>query len=426
MAACWVLPLAPSAAFAAGDPGAATPEVRASAAVPAPASASAPAPDREGADLVVAGALRADGSGGREQREGGVPVARDTFDYVLTVTNRGPSTARQVRVTDRLPTSLEFVASRDGCAANGRTVTCGPLAALAVGASHRWVITVRLSADYRGDGTDIVNEAVVGAETRDPDALNNTASLTGLEIPPSARVADLSLRKTARLAPGREDVRPGEKFTYVIAVHNQGPGTARQVTVTDRLPSSLVLLSSPDDCAHPGGEDRLVVCPPRERLASGETAEFRITVRAVTGERAHPPGGSCTPIDNVARVTSASVDPDPSDNANARGTTGPGGGRLCLVSDRGEDHHGREDHHGGEHDDGDGHDDGGHEHHGREDHDDGREDHGRDDHHHGQEHHGGRGDLADSGARVPGWLLWVSAALVGGGAALRTAFRARA
>lgn len=47
----------------------------------------------------------------REQREGGAPVARDTFDYVLTVTNRGPSTARQVRITDRLPTSLEFVAS---------------------------------------------------------------------------------------------------------------------------------------------------------------------------------------------------------------------------------------------------------------------------------------------------------------------------
>lgn len=426
VAACWVLPLAPSAAFASGDPGAAAPEVRTSSAAEAPA----PAPVPGGADLVVAGVLRTDGSGGREQREGGAPVARDTFEYVLTVTNRGPSTARQVRVTDRLPTSLEFVGSRDGCAANGRTVTCGPLASLAVGASHIWVITVRLSADYRGDGTDIVNEAIVGAETRDPDSLNNTASLTGLEIPPGARVADLSLRKTALLAPGREDVRPGEKFTYVIAVHNRGPGTARQVTVTDRLPSSLVLLSSPDDCALPGGEERLVVCPPRQRLAAGETAEFRITVRAVAGDRAHPPGGSCTPIDNVARVTSASVDPDPSDNANPPGTTGPGGGRLCLVSGRGEDHHG----HGG-----DGGDDGGdgrHEHDGRGDHDEGREDHGRDDghqhhgpdhgQHHGQDHHAGRGDLADSGARVPGWLLWVSAALVGGGAALRRAFRTRA
>ncbi|ATZ23995.1 hypothetical protein SLAV_10635 [Streptomyces lavendulae subsp. lavendulae] len=240
------------------------------------------------------------------------------------------------------------------------------------------MITVRLAADYRSDGGDIVNDAVVGADTPDPDGLDNTTSLTGLKIPPIARAADLSLRKTALLAKGREDVRPGEKFTYLITVHNQGPATARQVTVTDRLPSSLALLSSPDDCAVPKGEDRLVVCPPLARLAAGGSAEFRITVRAVTGERGRPPGRSCAPIENVARVTSASFDPDPSDNANERGTTGPGGGRLCLVSDRDEGHH------------------------------------------------GGRGDLADSGARVPVGLLWVSAALVTGGAALRTAFRPRA
>ncbi|MEU4948973.1 DUF11 domain-containing protein [Streptomyces lavendulae] len=247
------------------------------------AFAAVPAPGD--ADLAVAGALRPNAAAGaaREHREAAGAVARETYDYVLTVTNRGPSAARQVRVTDRLPASLEFVASRDGCSVSGRTVTCGPPAALPVGASHSWVITVRLAADYRGDGGDIVNEAVVGADTPDPDGLNNTTSLTGLKIPPSARAADLSLRKTALLAKGREDVRPGEKFTYLIAVHNQGPATARQVTVTDRLPSSLALLSSPDDCAVPKGEDRLVVCPPLARLAAGESAEFRITVRGHRG-----------------------------------------------------------------------------------------------------------------------------------------------
>ncbi|MFE2249285.1 DUF11 domain-containing protein [Streptomyces lavendulae] len=421
------------------------------------AFAAVPAPGE--ADLAVAGALRPNAAAGaaREHREAAGAVARETYDYVLTVTNRGPSAARQVRVTDRLPASLEFVTSRDGCSVSGRTVTCGPLAALPVGASHSWVITVRLAADYRGDGGDIVNEAVVGADTPDPDGLNNTTSLTGLKIPPSARAADLSLRKTALLAKGREDVRPGEKFTYLITVHNQGPATARQVTVTDRLPSSLALLSSPDDCAVPKGEDRLVVCPPLARLAAGESAEFRITVRAVTGERGRPPGRACAPIENVARVTSASFDPDLSDNANERGTTGPGGGRLCLVSDQDEGHHGNHDGHDGhqgDHDHGDHHGrddcpDGpdhhdGPAHHGREDqhagqdpdddgngHDgreqyDGRGQAGHEDDHRGQEHHGGRGDLADSGARVPVGLLWVSAALVTGGAALRTAFRPRA
>ncbi|CAM5607397.1 hypothetical protein SAVIM338S_05546 [Streptomyces avidinii] len=360
----------------------------------------------------------ADGGGERESRENAPSAARETFDYVVTVTNRGPSTAREVRVTDRLPPSLEFVSSRDGCTASGRTAVCGPLASLAVGASHAWVITVRLAADYRGDGTDIVNEAVVDASTSDPDSRNNSTSLTGLEIPPSARTADLSLEKTALLAKGREHVRAGEKFTYLITVRNQGPATARRLQVTDRLPASLVLLSSPDDCEVPKGGDRLlVVCPSLDRLAAGEKAEFRITVRAVTADRAaaQPPDDICTPIENIARVTSATFDPDLSDNANGRGTTGPGGGRLCLVSEGGREQHGG---HDGRHE---GHEDGREDgHHGRDDeHQDGRE------HHDAREQHGGRGDLAHSGTAVPAWLLWTSAALVAGGAALRTAFRTR-
>ncbi|MER5484654.1 DUF11 domain-containing protein [Streptomyces sp. NPDC002812] len=439
-AACCFLSTAPSAASGPADPGTATsespepepsPEPDASAVPAAPAAGTgqalsetgpgggagpveepgagsgAAARLRESADLAVSGILR---PAATADRESAASVGRETFDYVVTVTNRGPSTARQVRVTDRLPLALEFVSSRDGCTASGRTVVCGPLAALAVGASHAWVITVRLAAGYRGDGSDIVNEAVVDSATADPDSRNNTSSLSGLEIPPSARTADLSLRKTAVLARGREHVRPGEKFTYLITVRNEGPATARQVQVTDRLPASLTLLSSPDDCAVAKDGERLVVCPPLDRLAAGEKAEYRITVRAATEDRAaRPPAGRCTPIENVARVTSASFDPDLSDNANRPGTTGPGGGRLCLVSEgRGEQHDG----HGGH----DGHDGRGDGHHGHD---------GRGDHHEGREQHGGRGDLADSGATVPAWLLWTSTALVAAGAALRTAFRVR-
>ncbi|MEU9162379.1 DUF11 domain-containing protein [Streptomyces sp. NPDC048424] len=168
-------------------------------AAPAPGTGTPPtAPVPDAADLTVSGGLRPGASLGAEQREGSGSAARETFDYLVTVTNHGPSTARQVRVTDQLPVSLEFVSSPDGCAAEGRTVVCGPLAALAVGRTHSWVITVRLSAGYLGDGADIVNEAVVGSDTADPDAANNSASLTGLEIPPTVKdpTADLEVGKT--------------------------------------------------------------------------------------------------------------------------------------------------------------------------------------------------------------------------------------
>ncbi|MGW8780752.1 hypothetical protein ACWGNM_22220 [Streptomyces sp. NPDC055796] len=392
-------------------------------------AAAEPVSPGEGADLSVSGALRPAGPAARGKGEaaGAGAAVRETFDYAVTVTNHGPSDARQVTVTDRLPPSLEFVSSRDGCTAAGRTVTCGTLAVLPVNRSHTWVITVRLAAGYRGDGSDIVNEAVVGAETPDPDQANNKTSLTGLEIPPSARIADLSLEKTALLAAGRKGVRPGEKFTYLITVHNHGPATARTVQVGDLLPPSLSLLSSPDDCAVPKGEDRLVVCPPQERLEAGAKAEFRITVKVKDkgagrdgADRGGGSGHTCVPVDNIARVTSATFDPDLSDNANRPRTTGPGGGPLCVET--GEEDHGRgPDHRPDGHGHGHGREEGRESGHG---HGAGREQehghgHGRDDGNgHGQGH---GGHLADSGSAFPAWLLQAPGGLVAGGAALRAA-----
>ncbi|MFI5669500.1 hypothetical protein [Streptomyces sp. NPDC051704] len=446
--------LAPAAAMALGgadearppEPAPASASASAPASTPAspPASASVPpvgpsvaaaepAAEEEGADLSVSGTLHPAGPAARGKGEaaGAGAAVRETFDYAVTVTNHGPSDARQVTVTDHLPSSLEFVSSRDGCTASGRTVTCGTLAVLPVNRSHTWVITVRLAAGYRGDGSDIVNEAVVGAQTADPDQANNKTSLTGLDIPPSARIADLSLEKTALLAAGRKGVRPGEKFVYLITVHNHGPATARTVQVGDLLPPSLTLLSSPDDCAVPKGEDRLVVCPPQERLEAGAKAEFRITVKAKDkgagkdgkdgADRGGDGGRKCLPIDNIARVASATFDPDLADNANRPGTTGPGGGPLCLETGRG-DHHGREP---GHRPDGHGNGNGNGREEGRENGHGGGREHG-----HGHEDGGGTGNghghghgghLADSGSAVPAWLLQAPGGLVAGGAALRAA-----
>ncbi|MFJ3880517.1 DUF11 domain-containing protein [Streptomyces sp. NPDC090077] len=383
-----------------------------------PARAAAPAPE-EPADLTVTAAV------GPQH----TTRATETYDYLVTVTNHGPSTARRVTVTDRLPAALEFLTSRDGsCTAAGRTVTCGPLPTLAVGASHTWVITVRLAPGYRGEGGDIVNEAVVDAGTTDPRPANNSTSLTGLVLPPSALLADLSLTKTAVLAEGREDVRPGEKFTYLISVHNAGPATARQVAVTDRLPAPLTLLYSPDDCTTAPGEEPLVRCPALDRLPPGATAEFRITVRAADGTEedraANPPAGRCSPIENTARVTSVVRDPDPSDNSNAPGTTGPDGGRLCLVHAPRQNH---ADHHhsqkpGPQHE-ADRPDDHGRPapDHGRPAPDDGRPAPG----HQAPAERPAPGELADCGTRLPQWAAWASAALLTCGAALRATARRR-
>ncbi|MFD9881060.1 isopeptide-forming domain-containing fimbrial protein [Streptomyces alboflavus] len=123
------------------------------------------------------------------------PVAPgQTFDYTVTVTNKGPSQAEQVQVSDVLPTALSFVSSDDPCTA-GRTVTCGPLATLAPGASVSWVFKVKLAATYTGDGDDLDNTATVSSATKDP-VTDNNSSTTG---PPGGKVtkpeADLEVSK---------------------------------------------------------------------------------------------------------------------------------------------------------------------------------------------------------------------------------------
>ncbi|WP_051854516.1 DUF11 domain-containing protein [Streptomyces sp. NRRL B-1347] len=125
----------------------------------------------------------------------------EEYAYTVTVTNKGPSVARAVRVTDPLPTSLTFVSSADACALAGRTVTCGPVATLAPGATTSWTFRVRLNADYSGDGTDVLNVATAEADTADPDTGNNSGSATvpgGRVKPPTA---DLEFDKTAENTP---------------------------------------------------------------------------------------------------------------------------------------------------------------------------------------------------------------------------------
>jgi hypothetical protein len=90
---------------------------------------------------------------------------------------------------------LTFVSSPDGCTAAGRTVSCGPVAALAVGATVRWTFRVRIDPEYAADGTALRNTATATATTRDPDPGNNsgTAGVPGARVTPPT--SDVTLTK---------------------------------------------------------------------------------------------------------------------------------------------------------------------------------------------------------------------------------------
>jgi uncharacterized repeat protein (TIGR01451 family) len=114
------------------------------------------------------------GGGGEFFFSSGFRVS-NTFTYVLTVRNLGPSTATGVTVTDQLPSGLTFhkVASSNGtCTQASGTVSCA-LGTLKKG-RIAWV-TIKVTASAAGK---ITNTATVSGDQPDPHMGNNSSSVT--------------------------------------------------------------------------------------------------------------------------------------------------------------------------------------------------------------------------------------------------------
>ncbi|MEU3601093.1 DUF11 domain-containing protein [Streptomyces sp. NPDC006798] len=246
---------------------------------------------------------------------GTVIAPGETFEYAVTVTNDGPSRAAGVTAADTLPGPLAFVSSPDGCTATGQNVSCGPQPTLAPGASRTWRFTVRLDPNYRGDGTDIQNVAVVDSDTADPVPGNNTSPPAGL---PGSTVnqpyADLAVTKEPV---GTASPIPGQRFDYRITVTNNGPSAdAFNVRLTDDLPAGLTYVSSsPAGCTASG---QAVSCRRTAPLGVGETVEYILTVRVDPAYKGD--GGDLL---NTARVTADNIDPASGNDSDT--ATVPGG-----------------------------------------------------------------------------------------------------
>jgi uncharacterized repeat protein (TIGR01451 family) len=260
-----------------------------------------------------------------KQAQGSGPVIPgNDFDYLITVTNGGPSDAVNVKATDVLPATLTFV-SGAGCAASGQTVTCGPRATLVAGASASWTITVKLVPSYTGDGSEIRNVATASSDAIDPDPDNNASDPDADDdndghpdggIPGGAAgdpSADLS---TTKVALNPAPVSAGSYFDYRVTVSNAGPSNAANVTVTDDLPSGL-LFSQGADCSASG---QIVTCGPQATLAPGDSAVWTFTVQidpAYTGDGSD--------LANIATAHTDTNDPNPGNDSNQPGVTPNGG-----------------------------------------------------------------------------------------------------
>lgn len=158
--------------------------------------------------------------------------------FTIELTNRGPDTATGVRVNDRLPTGLAFVAATPSQGSYDPVSGEWDVGTLASGAQA--TLTIEVTVLSPGPFTNIAQ--VSASDQYDPDSTPNNddaseddqgfATLAG-------DLADLSLSKrVSNPTPNINDV-----ITYTVELRNDGPSNATGVEVTDQLPVGLEYLS---------------------------------------------------------------------------------------------------------------------------------------------------------------------------------------
>jgi len=181
-------------------------------------------------------------------------------------------------------------------------------------------LTVTRSAPPFGGGLQLVDE----------DTFSQTITVTEPPAPPSEPTgADLQLTKTAFPS----SVGSGALFTWSLTVTNLGPGVATDVIVLDKFPPGPDVEDTPSGCNVSGGEVSGYTVDCRIGvLQSGQSITLDFDMQAPFVEQ------SQTFVNN-ATVSSASMDPDTSNNgASAAVAVTPfresvGSVRTSMTSD---------------------------------------------------------------------------------------------
>lgn len=229
------------------------------------------------------------------------PKVGDTITFTITVSNKGPDTATNVVVNDRLPVGLTYVSH--SASAGAYVPGTGVWTVGTVATADFPVLTIRATVGHPGSGLPpaVTNTAAVAGREYDPDPSNNTDSVT--ETP---QYADLAIDKVV------SDARPnvGDTITYTVTLSNTGRDEASGVTVLDGIPAGLRFVSAiPSQGTYDAGTGVWDVGTVDALFA--RTLTIRATVLP-------PASGTPQPQINTASVrTSDQYDPDPSNDADS-------------------------------------------------------------------------------------------------------------
>ncbi len=156
----------------------------------------------------------------------------DTMDWVIVVTNNGPSDTAPVVVNDMLPTGTDYVSHSATDGLYDPTLGIWMITAMAAGDTH--TLTITTVTDIVGGNTLVENCATYDNQSGVPETnTDNDESCATVDITPEAdvQVAKASLTPT---------VTEADDMTWLVTVTNLGPSTMPAVSIDDVLPTGCV------------------------------------------------------------------------------------------------------------------------------------------------------------------------------------------
>jgi uncharacterized repeat protein (TIGR01451 family) len=250
-------------------------------------------------------------------------AAGNTVTYTQTVTNKGPAAATGASFTQVTPpnTNFQSITTPGGWTCGTKpavggtgTITCTANGNVNVNATATFTLVLQVNAGTPS-GTSITDTATATATNIVPNLTTNTASAT--VVVANANSADMAIVKTATPNP----VTEGTPLTYSLAVTNNGPASATNVTVTDTLPSSVTYLSSTSTlgtCSEAGG---IVTCLLGTMANAGTATVLILTIPGQPGV-----------ISNTATVTADQTDAILANNTSTQNEVVVAPTRITLRS----------------------------------------------------------------------------------------------
>lgn len=235
-------------------------------------------------------------------------LAGEEVTYTVTITNSGPSCARNVVATDTMAPNVLF---RDGksdpTCIGAAIVTCSE-GTMTPGQTITLIITGKVECSAL-DGSVQTNSITVTSTDVDPDNSDNTAS-TSTTVD---TLSDISVVKSDAPDP----VQPASLLTYNFDVSNAGPSDANSVVLVDTLPAGVSYVSGSEGCSAAGN---VVTCQVGV-VACGKVERPRIRVRVETTD---------SPLVNSATVSTATVETTTGNNGASASTTVRSSPRFLL------------------------------------------------------------------------------------------------